>query len=225
MTSSSPCILIAPAWDVRDSCPIANITTDHASRQYNSPDSTNVCDTSIEHITSSLAAWKPWSLPVLMVGHFLGALAYGFNRRTFSFTRLAVLCAHSSMRQSTKLYRQYMNSVKTGNLSKFDYGPFENETRYGSTTVPEYDLGSVTNQYISLVYSLGDVCVRPQGVLSVKSRLNSNIFHEYVIPDSEYTHLDFYMAPDVDVLVNKPVLDMLKRSLSDEPKLSAPSSG
>ncbi|XP_066257714.1 lipase 3-like [Euwallacea similis] len=103
----------------------------------------------------------------------------------------------------------YAQLVNTGKFIKYDWSPKENLLKYNSTVPPEYNLGHVTCP-VALFYGDADLLTTKEDVAILATRL-PNVVDVYRVPYDNWSHMDFLWAKDVDKLLNKHLLRVLRK--------------
>ena len=80
----------------------------------------------------------------------------GVDKPNFNRTTVPVLIAHSAVTQSSWVYAQLAQQIKTGRYAMMDHGAEENLRRYNQTIPPAYNLGSITSTNIGIFRGLND---------------------------------------------------------------------
>ena len=143
--------------------------------------------------------------------HSLLGLAYGHDRRQVNDSRFDVYASRLPAGTSTKDMLLFLQAVRTGRFSDFDYGLRENVRRYGSESPPEAMPERITNRHIILLSSPNDYLASPADVNVLRTRLGVPLYADYVVADHKFNRLDFKLAKDVATVVNEPVLRFLQQ--------------
>lgn len=114
-------------------------------------------------------------------------------------------CAGASLKQAI----HYGQLVKNRRFSQYDYGMKINLEIYGSEEPPEYNL---TNVVVPIAYYYGKTDI----IIVLKDQKDSikllpNVVENYLVPSSEFTHMDMIMGNDAPILVNERVLKLFEK--------------
>ncbi|XP_023019284.2 lipase 3 isoform X1 [Leptinotarsa decemlineata] len=110
---------------------------------------------------------------------------------------------------STKQLWHFAQLIESGNFETFDWGEKENIKKYGTKTPSSYDFRKITFP-VALIFGRNDMIVTKEDV-KIVSRLLPNVIADYEVPDDRFGHLDFVMAKNVDVVLNRKVIKLLKK--------------
>nr|CAI5851615.1 unnamed protein product [Callosobruchus analis] len=108
---------------------------------------------------------------------------------------------------SSKMLLHYNQAFKTGEFKRYDYGFLENMAKYGQHSAPNIDISKVTAP-VALFYAPNDVFVSIKNIRQLHSIL-PNVQMMYEIKNKYFSHADFVIAEDRDVLFNKPLISYL----------------
>ena len=140
-------------------------------------------------------------------GHINITDLYNFR---VTWKRLFVFLRHYPAAMYQNNLKQLGQMRDTGRFQRFDFGNETNLVKYGSRSPPIYDLGKITNPDIANFWSKDD------GFNSLEDReiliqtLGSKFKTDYVIPEDNWSHIDFLVGNGVGEIVFKHVLSTLK---------------
>jgi pimeloyl-ACP methyl ester carboxylesterase len=132
----------------------------------------------------------------------------GYDPGQTNKTELPVILAHTPTTSSTKTLIHFLQAIHSGKFRKYDYGGFRNKFIYGQWSPPKYDLSKVKVP-VALYHASNDMLVDTKDVARLAGDL-PNLLGSYQVNLTEFNHIDFLFAIDVDVLVNKPLLNLME---------------
>ncbi|XP_049274334.1 gastric triacylglycerol lipase-like [Rhipicephalus sanguineus] len=91
---------------------------------------------------------------------------------------------------------------------KYSYGVWGNLERYGHPVAPTYDLSRVRVP-VAMFSSLADYLAPPEDVAALRANLWHVLVYDYVVPDPNFSHLDFVLGFRVYEILYKPMLELL----------------
>ncbi|CAG7722282.1 unnamed protein product [Allacma fusca] len=136
-------------------------------------------------------------------------LLAGFDPAQTNTTELPVILAHTPTTSSTKTLIHFLQAISSGKFRKYDFGSFRNKFIYGQWTPPKYDLSKVKVP-VALYHAPNDMLVDTKDVARLAKDL-PNLVGSYEVNLTQFNHIDFIYAIDVDVLVNKPLLELMTK--------------
>ncbi|KAI1286348.1 putative lysosomal acid lipase/cholesteryl ester hydrolase [Halotydeus destructor] len=163
-------------------------------------------------VLSSLCFLPIFNL-ICSFGWFLGA---GYDLPNLDITRLPVYLAHLPGGESTWSFIQPYNSVAPYwyQNRKFNFGdPERNMAVYGTYDPPEYMVENITSNNICTVRSGGqdDWYVQPRDYQVLKQRLQVTLLDEYIVPLTNFSHLDHQLAKTAGFAENLHILKLLNK--------------
>ncbi|XP_065297598.1 lipase member K-like [Dermacentor albipictus] len=135
--------------------------------------------------------------------HFLGV-----NHAQLNVTRLPVYMAHYPSGSSQKNMEQFFQIRRAKQFRKYSYGAWGNLKRYGQPAPPTYDLSNVRVP-VAMFSSLADYLAPPEDVAALRANLRHVLVYDYVVPDPNFSHLDFVLGFHVYEILYKPMLELL----------------
>lgn len=100
--------------------------------------------------------------------------------------------------------------MRSNEFRKFDYDDVrKNEEIYGQKEPPAYNLTQVTAP-IFFHYSIGDETATAENALTLRSRL-SNMVGSYIVPRTDFAHIDFVYSVYVKKLLNDKIVYVMKK--------------
>lgn len=114
------------------------------------------------------------------------------------------------MPNSFKQLKHFCQIFTSGKVRKYDYGPIENQIRYGSFKPPEYDLSKVrlVDNWL-VVSSVNDPYSTQEDIARLIQKVGKQPYKHVFVPDNN--HLDMIIAIDSDIKVNLPILDFMEQ--------------
>lgn len=91
---------------------------------------------------------------------------------------------------------------------KYSYGVWGNLERYGHPVAPRYDLSRVRVP-VAMFSSLADYLAPPEDVAALRANLWHVLVYDYVVPDPNFSHLDFVLGFRVYDILYKPMIELL----------------
>nr|ABA12145.1 44 kDa salivary lipase-like protein SP14 [Phlebotomus argentipes] len=140
-------------------------------------------------------------------------LMAGFDSEQIDMKLLPTILAHSPAGASVNQIVHYLQCVKTGKFSLFDYGSSENMVKYNATTPPEYPIEQMTVPTV-IHYGLNDVFCSVTDVQKLIQKL-PNVVGNYSVPFAKFNHLDFIYAKRARELVYDRVIENLTNNLEN----------
>lgn len=105
----------------------------------------------------------------------------------------------------------YVQLIRNGGFRQFDYeNKRVNRKIYGRDTPPEYDLTQIKTP-VNLFYSKDDDTTVYENVVKLESQL-TNVKSSYIIPMTEFTHLDFIYSRYVRNILNDQIINTIKNT-------------
>lgn len=112
-----------------------------------------------------------------------------------------VIASHLPGSTSVKCLVHHAQLIKSGNFAKYDYGYVQNFLVYHSADPPNYDLSLITCR-VYLMYSTGDGMSVTSNV-KLLTELLPNVISVFKIPDESFSHVDFFLSPNLGSLLYK----------------------
>jgi lysosomal acid lipase/cholesteryl ester hydrolase len=131
----------------------------------------------------------------------------GFDSAQLNKTLLPAILGHVPAGAATKQILHYGQEVQSAHFRQYDYGMLDNMFIYGQFTPPDYDLRKLTAP-VALYYSENDWLAAIVDVEQLASKL-PNLLQQYLVPLSDFNHLDYLWAIDADTLVYKPIIEKM----------------
>ncbi|XP_044761997.1 lipase 3-like isoform X2 [Coccinella septempunctata] len=110
----------------------------------------------------------------------------------------------SSIRQAY----HYVQVMRRGRFTKYDYGPEKNLKKYGSIEPPEYNLSKVTSP-VALFYGKNDMYNDYR-----RDKLDekfANVVYIHVADDEYFNHIDFLIAKDSVSLLYNDMVEIMRK--------------
>ncbi|GMT10472.1 hypothetical protein PFISCL1PPCAC_1769, partial [Pristionchus fissidentatus] len=131
----------------------------------------------------------------------------------FNKTRTEVYIAHTPAGTSTQNIQHWAQMVKSGTVSKFDYGSSKkNQQHYGQSKPPSYDFTKIKND-MYLYWSDDDWLADPE---DVKGYLLTSLNPNHIKLNNHldgYNHLDFIWGLNAAAQIYTPIIDILREDL------------
>ncbi|XP_059056900.1 lipase 3-like [Achroia grisella] len=142
----------------------------------------------------------------------------GYDEGQMNSTILPIFLAHLGTGTSWKTAVHFAQEIVAGGkFQQFDYDTYYNKKVYGTEKPPEYDLSKVTLP-ISLFWAQNDLLSREKDIIKLRSKLPEST-QTYMVPYSEFNHLDYIWATDVHTLVNEKVLSTLESIFGNDRRI------
>lgn len=135
----------------------------------------------------------------------------GMYSPNMNTTRIPVFISSEHIGVSTKNLVHWCQMVRSGGFNQFDYGFFGNMKRYDSRVPRPYPLEKVDATNIILLSSKADEFATPEDIKILKARIKGKLMEDYVVPSSNWMHMDFFLGKATGQLVNSKILDFLQR--------------
>lgn len=130
----------------------------------------------------------------------------------FSFqSMIPVILGHTPAGASLKQYMHYAQNIRSKRFQKFDFdSAIANFRAYGSRTPPLYNVNNIRAP-ITIFYATEDSATNHVDVDDLARRL-PNLKNKFIVPDEEFTHVDFVYGIHVRTLVYDKLVDMMKEA-------------
>ncbi|XP_075728671.1 lipase member J isoform X3 [Rhipicephalus microplus] len=132
----------------------------------------------------------------------------GVNHNQLNVTRLPVYMAHYPSGASQKNMEHFFQIRRAKQFRKYSYGVWGNLERYGHPVAPRYDLSRVRVP-VAMFSSLADYLAPPEDVAALRANLWHVLVYDYVVPDPNFSHLDFVLGFRVYDILYKPMIELL----------------
>jgi len=147
---------------------------------------------------------------------YFDTLTYLFSTSFFDLnlnrSRMSVYTAQANFALSRKNLAHLVQFIVYDEFAKFDYGPLGNEVVYGRQDPPEYDLRSITNRSVAIIYSKNDEWSSVEDFESIGNTMRVPLLEDYLIPGDKWSHYDFTFGLNVGSVINEPIVDILRRA-------------
>lgn len=117
--------------------------------------------------------------------------------------------SHFPYYTSQKVFRHFGQLVKKQQFGMYDYGPQENQLRYGSTESPLYNIGHIRSKSLTLIWTKTDLLSDVRDVERFKHELKVPLYRDIFI-DRNFNHFDLITHDDSRYLVWAPILEVLE---------------
>ncbi|CAG9839250.1 unnamed protein product [Diabrotica balteata] len=134
----------------------------------------------------------------------------GFNPKQLDVSNLGLILAHYPAGAATKQIIHYQQETISDRFCKYDFGEIKNYQLYNQSHPLPYDLSKISAPVV-LIYSHNDWLTHKLDVNRLSRELG-NIKEIYLVPDSNWNHLDFIFANDSPKIIYKKVVDLLENS-------------
>ncbi|CAL8136502.1 unnamed protein product [Orchesella dallaii] len=132
-----------------------------------------------------------------------------FNPSQMNYTNIPRIVSKLPDYGTIKSALHYGQIVRSCSFRYYDRGTRENIKRYGTKEPPSYNLKRVKTP-IFLYYAEQDAWVTPPDIQRLARALPSDTLIDVVrVNDDTFNHLDFVVARDANVLVYKPLIQMM----------------
>ncbi|KAH7933073.1 hypothetical protein HPB49_007833 [Dermacentor silvarum] len=132
---------------------------------------------------------------------------FGVNLNQLNQSRLPVYTSQLPSGASKRNVEQFAQIIRARNFVKYNYGPLRNLYHYGTVDSPAYDLSKITAP-VALFSSHNDFFANPEDVSTLRQSL-PNVVLDYIVPDLDFTHLDFILGTEAAAFVYKPLIDFM----------------
>ncbi len=131
------------------------------------------------------------------------------QNQTFDLTRLSVMARNEVGGTSVQNMMHWVQLMRSGRFTMFDYGLEKNMEKYGQPQPPEYDLTKLKEVTVPTYLFAGksDNIISPIDFEALVELLPNGTKYEYV-PD--YGHLDYIWADDAHVKIYPQLLGFIK---------------
>ncbi|XP_021953643.1 lipase 1 [Folsomia candida] len=148
--------------------------------------------------------------PAIHFGNTAPQLRFFMRGSNYFQTTLSILLGAFPDVISTKTWTHYVQLIHTDQFCQFNYGfKTKNREKYGSDSPPCYNLSKVTAPIV-IYWGHNDIFVRPQDAAKSASKFPSSSLKEFnKVDDPLFTHLDFTIAKDADVLLYDQILSTM----------------
>jgi hypothetical protein len=123
-------------------------------------------------------------------------------------SRLPILLSHTPAGGSIQTAIHFAQVGLRNVFRKYDFGPSENNRKYGQSHPPEYDLSKITAP-MYLYSSSGDKVSTPMDVIEIAKQIG-NMKKNFIVTEPKFNHYDFFWAMDAYDIVYKRLLDNMK---------------
>lgn len=106
--------------------------------------------------------------------HFTYLFSSSFFDLDLDRSRMSVYTAQANFCLTRKNLAHLCQFIVYDEFAKFDYGEPDNESKYGKREPPEYDLKSITNRTVALIYSRNDEWASVQDFESIGATMKGN---------------------------------------------------
>ncbi|XP_072140747.1 lipase 3-like [Dermacentor andersoni] len=94
--------------------------------------------------------------------------------------------------------------IRARNFVKYNYGPLRNLYHYGTVDSPAYDFSKIRAP-VALFSAHKDFFANPEDVSTLRQSL-PNVVLDYIVPDLEFTHMDFILGTEASAFVYRPLI-------------------
>jgi len=126
--------------------------------------------------------------------------------------RLSVYACQADLHISKKNLAQLIQLNIYDEFSRFDYGDKHNEKSYGNVDPPLYDIRTITNRTIAMIYSLNDQLTTEADMDFISNSLRVPMLEEFQVPDPKWSHADFVYGRKLGAVINSKIIDILKKA-------------
>ncbi|XP_049511212.1 lipase 3 [Dermacentor silvarum] len=137
----------------------------------------------------------------------VGGYNYVYSCSLCVQSRLAVYTSHLPSGASKRNVEQYAQIIRARNFVKYNYGPQRNLYLYGTVESPAYDFSRITAP-VALFSARKDFFANPEDVSTLRRSL-PNVVLDYIVPDPDFTHLDFVLGTEAAAFVYRPLIDFM----------------
>jgi len=138
----------------------------------------------------------------------IGFLLLGFNQGQLNGTMIPTYLDNIPEGTSTRPFVHYAQLHLSERFEAYDFGPTQNVVRYNQTAPPQYDLSKVTAPTALYKGDNDDLCDL-RDIERLAKEL-PNVVEDHLVDIEGWTHLDFAIAMDADVLVYDRLLNLFK---------------
>ena len=132
----------------------------------------------------------------------------GFNPGQLNGTMIPTYLDHIPEGTSTRPFVHYAQLYVNGKFEAYDYGELGNWQHYGQATPMDYDLQKVTAPTAIFKADADDLA----DLVDIDLLVNElpNVVFDHLVGIEGWTHADYIVAMDADVLVYNYVLDLIQ---------------
>ncbi|CAL8136494.1 unnamed protein product [Orchesella dallaii] len=132
-----------------------------------------------------------------------------FNHNQMNYTNIPRMVSKLFDYATVKSFLHQVQNARSCSFRYYDRGARENLRRYGSRQPPSYNLNRVRGP-IYLFWAEQDANVTPSDIQRLVSALPSETVRAVIrVNDDTFNHEDFSVGRDANVLVYKPLIDMM----------------
>lgn len=133
----------------------------------------------------------------------------GFYDAQMNYTLLPHIFGHVPAGVSVKTLLHFAQGINSKRFCHFDYGDEDSNYQvYGDTVPPDYTLSQVQVPVI-LYWGDNDWVAAPEDVHRLAAQL-PRLIASIMVPYKRFNHVDFMWAKDADVLLYKPVIEIIQ---------------
>lgn len=137
----------------------------------------------------------------------------GFAKSPWDKTRVPLYLAHTPCGSSSNLMDHLNQMIKSSHdIPHFDYGPAENERRYGQLIPPVYNYSAIQNTTIHMFWSSDDFLSTTQDLDEYLFRVLDPSVIGGIYKIADYSHLHFIWGPTARNEVYQPIIKILSES-------------
>ncbi|XP_077407532.1 gastric triacylglycerol lipase isoform X2 [Vanacampus margaritifer] len=131
----------------------------------------------------------------------------GFDELNLNMSRTAVYTTHCPAGTSVQNMLHWVQAVRSGKLSAFDFGAAGNMKHYNQSTPPRYHVGDM--KVPTAVFSGGrDTLADPKDVALLLTQVSNVVFRQHI---PHWDHLDFIWGLDAPQIMFPAILKLLQQ--------------
>lgn len=123
---------------------------------------------------------------------------------------------HIPFSTSHKVLRHFGQLIKSRRFQMYDYGPPENQRRYGRSDAPKYNEGNITSRNLCLFYSKDDTISSVVDVRNFIRGLNVPLLRNVFMDDEPINHLDLITYSGGSKRISKNLLEVLEEATAKQ---------
>ncbi len=124
----------------------------------------------------------------------LGLLSDVGSKEINNQSSIDVYMKHYPCGSSLKCFKHFVQIIKSGKFTKYDYNKEANFVLYGNAEPPEYDLSVIKDLPIILIGGEEDRLANPEDVKWLKEVLGTNVIYYRIVP--KMGHISFLCGND-----------------------------
>ncbi|ODM90501.1 Lipase 3 [Orchesella cincta] len=159
---------------------------------------------------------RDWSFLRCGICDNLHFFLYGNDEAQLDYENLPNIVSKLHDNMPEGMLRHQIHNKLSCKFNKFDYGKERNKVEYGSSEPPTYNLEGVRVP-VYIFYAESDNMITKVDVEKTRDEIPAHFMRGfYQVEWPLFTHVDFLMAKDADILVYNKILNIMNKSESQE---------